>query len=277
MTIVTLQSGITLPVTDLREGFVEVLTPCEARGWVAVSDVGTHERAAARPRRLAEATIVVDPGHGGALPGAVGPSGLREADPNLDIARRVAGKLDGARVVLSRNDDFTAGLGFRTALANSLGAHALVSIHNNADPDGPSERPGTETYYQAASSDSKRLAGLLYEEVVRAVAPFDAAWVADRDAGAKPRLNTAGRDYYALLRGSEGPAVIVEGMYVVNPSEEALLRRAEVTNAIAAAIAAGLRRFFETPDAGSGYVQPYPREPGPSGRLPLTCNDPAPT
>lgn len=274
--VTTLREGIVLPVTERREAFLRVLSPCEIAGWVAASAVELHERGAGTPRRLSEATIVIDPGHGGQLSGAVGPTGLVEAEPNGDIAQRLVGKLDGARVFSSRSDNITAGLGYRTALANGLGAHALISIHNNAEPDGPSDRPGTETYYQSASAPSKRLAGLLYEEVFRALSTFEATWMADRDAGAKYRLSSSGGDYYALLRGARVPAVIVEALFVANASEESLLRRPEVREAIAEALARGIRRFFESSDPGSGFIEPYPREPGPSGRLPSTCNDPAP-
>lgn len=273
---ITLRGGIVLPVTEHRDGFLRVLSPCEVEGWVSAADVELHRRATGAPGRLSDATIVVDPGHGGRLTGAVGPTGLVEAEPNGDIAQRLMDKLEGARVFSSRTDNITAGLGYRTALANALGAHALVSIHNNAEPDGPSERPGTETYYQARSAASKRLSGLLYEEVFRALTSFDADWVADRDAGAKYRLNASGGDYYALLRGSRVPTVIVEALFVANASEEALLRRPEVREAVAVALAKGIKRFFETSDPGSGFVEPYPREPGPSGRLPSACVDPAP-
>lgn len=271
-----LRGGITLPVTDESEGFFAVLTPCEVRGWVASADVDTHPRATGTPRTLGEATIVIDPGHGGRLPGSVGPTGLAEKEPNTDIALRLAKRLEGARVFLTRSTDITAGLGYRAAIANSLGAHVFVSVHNNADPDGAADEPGTETYYQYASAGSKRLAGLFYEELFPILATYDVAWMADRDAGAKYRLNSSGTDYYALLRRSRVPTVIVEALYLANRPEEDLLRRPEVREAVAGALAKGLRRYFGTADPGSGFIEPYPRPPGPSGRLPSTCTDPAP-
>ncbi len=270
-----LRPGVLLPVGAQREGYFSVLTPCEIHGWVAAADVEVHPRTAGVPRSLREATIVVDPGHGGVLTGAVGPSGLPEKEPNADIARRLEAKLEGSRVFVTMSGDFNAGLEYRAAIADALRSHVFISIHNNAEPDVTSDRPGTETYYQYRSVASKRLAGLLYEEVVRAVEPFDADWVADRDAGAKYRLNDQGIDYYGLLRRAEVTTVLVEGLFVSNASEEALLRRPEVREAIAAGLATGLRRFFETDDPGTGYVEPYPREPGPSGRLPTRCTDPA--
>ncbi|MGH2758766.1 MAG: N-acetylmuramoyl-L-alanine amidase family protein, partial [Actinomycetota bacterium] len=264
------------PIADEREGFFSVLTPCEIRGWIASADVDVHPRAAGDPRSLRDPTIVIDPGHGGGLTGAVGPSGLAEKEPNADIARRLASRLEGSRVFLTLSGDFDAGLEYRAAIADALRSHVFLSIHNNAEPDGTSERPGTETYYQHGSPSSKRLAGLLYEEVVRAVEPFGAAWVADSDAGAKYRLNDERIDYYGLLRRAEVPTVLVEVLFVSNGPEEALLGRPDVREAVAAALASGLKRFFETADPGSGFVEPYAREPGPSGRLPAGCTDPGP-
>lgn len=272
----TLRTGITLPVTERREGFFRILTPCELPGWVAAADVTAHPKATGTPDSLDQATIVVDPGHGGSLDGAVGPTGLAEREPNADIAARLGRRLHRARVFYSGALDVTAGLGYRTTLADALGAHAFVSIHNNAEPDGPSDRPGTETYYQSRSPASRRLAGLLYEEVASTLAAFEASWVSDRDAGAKPRLNASGGDYYGLLRRASVPTVLVEALFISNPSEEALLRRGDVREAIAAAMTRALERYIATDDPGSGYVEPYPREPGPSGRLPSRCVDPAP-
>ncbi len=272
-----LRSGIILPVTRRQEGFYAVLTPCEARGWVASADVVAHERARGPAQSLSEATIVIDPGHGGQLDGAVGPTGLAEKDPNTDIAYRLAAKLEDApRVFVTHPSDVTAGLGFRTTLANQLNADVFISVHNNADPDGPSTRPGSETYYQYRSPASKRLAGLVYEELLPALQRFGASWVSDTDAGAKYRLSSRGNDYYAILRGSMRPSIIVEAMFVSNASEEALLRNPEVTDVIANAIFVGIARYFDTDDPGSGFLVPYPREPGPTGRLPDICNDPAP-
>jgi N-acetylmuramoyl-L-alanine amidase len=271
-----LRGGILLPVTEQREGFLGVLTPCEARGWVAIADVDVHARATGNPTSLRQATIVIDPGHGGQLDGAVGPSGLPEKEPNADIASRLAGRLEGARVFVTLSGDITGGLIYRSAIANALSAHVFVSVHNNAEPDGPSSKPGTETYYQHRSASSKRLAGLLYEELVPALTPFGTDWVTDRDAGAKHRIGTGQTDYYGLLRRTRVPAVIVEALFVSHAPEEALLRRSDVRDSIAGALATGLRRYFESRDPGSGFVEPYPREPGPSGRLPSRCNEPAP-
>lgn len=82
------------------------------------------------PRR-----VVLDPGHGGSDPGAIGPSGLHEAEVNLDVARRVAARLAeryGVQVILTRDRDVYVPLEDRAAHANDAAVDLFVSIHCNA-------------------------------------------------------------------------------------------------------------------------------------------------
>ena len=91
--------------------------------------------------------IVIDPGHPPG--GACGPTGLCEPEVNLDIANLVRDALraGGATVVMTRNGPGDVGLSARVALADSVDAELLVSIHNNALPDGvnPFSNNGTST------------------------------------------------------------------------------------------------------------------------------------
>jgi N-acetylmuramoyl-L-alanine amidase len=83
--------------------------------------------------------IVLDPGHGGNDPGAVGPGGLREKDVTLDIAHRAAPLLArelGISTLLTRDTDVYVALDERTARANAFAADLLISIHCNASEDG---------------------------------------------------------------------------------------------------------------------------------------------
>jgi N-acetylmuramoyl-L-alanine amidase len=265
---------VLLQVTGRHDSFLSVMTPCEASGWVSASQVEMHKKDTEPATSLKGATIVLDPGHGGQLPGALGPGGYTEKEANLDIAKRLAPKLEGARVFLTRTGDYTAGLPFRAGLANNLGADLLVSIHNNAAPDGPSDKPGTETYYQRISASSKRLAGILYEEVFRVLEPVKLSWMSDEDAGAKYRTNVRGEDFYGILRRTKVPAVIVEAMFISNAPEENLLRTDEAREGIAGALAKGIRRYLETEDQGSGFVEPLNRNAGSSGQLPSVCMEP---
>jgi N-acetylmuramoyl-L-alanine amidase len=248
-----------------------------AGGWVVVTPCG-NEAVVSTGVPLVDAHVVLDPGHGGSEPGAEGEGGLVEKDLNLLVAWEVAALLEaeGVTVVLTRPSDYRTTLASRAAIATALGADAFVSIHHNADPDGPSDRPGTETYYQIDDPSSKRLAGLVYEELLAAFSAYDVDWVADTDAGAKYRLNQRGSDYYGILRESAGvPAVLVEAAFLSNPAEEALLATPEFRTVEAQAIARGVLRYLTTQDPGSGFVEPYERvQPAGPGGGADGCVDP---
>jgi N-acetylmuramoyl-L-alanine amidase len=272
-----LRAGILLPIRAESNGFLRVETPCEVDGWVARGDVTLVATAAKSASSLRDATIVVDPGHGGLDVGAVGPKGLTEKSVNIDLSRRLQALLAPARVVVTREGDYTAGLDYRTDIATAVGAQLFVSVHNNSSPDVHTDIPGTETFYQLKSSESKRIAGLTYEELVRTLEKFKGIpWVAERDAGAKYRLNERGGDYYHVLRTSRPPAVIVEGLYISNPPEEALLARGDVRDLMAHALARAITRYITTRDPGSGFIEkPLPRASGPVYHTPSACHDPA--
>jgi len=92
--------------------------------------------------------IILDPGHGGKDPGAIGSGGLREKDVVLKVARMVAGKLEkelGCQVILTRKTDIFIPLEERTAIANTDDGDLFVSIHANAARS--SSAHGIETYY----------------------------------------------------------------------------------------------------------------------------------
>jgi N-acetylmuramoyl-L-alanine amidase len=258
-------------------GVVVTLLGADAGGW-RVRTPCFEEAVVSTGTPLFGADVVLDPGHGGSETGAIGPNGLHEKEVNLTVAQGVRDRLEavGLRVVLTRLGDYRTTLRTRAEIATALGARAFVSIHHNAAPDGPWPGPGSETYYQIASADSKRLAGLAYEELVAAFASYDITWVADRDAGAKYRPSTDG-DYYGILRHSAGvPAVLSEAAFISNTPEADLLATPEFQAAEADALARAVQRFLGTPDPGSGFTEPYPRtEPAGPGGGAEGCADPA--
>jgi N-acetylmuramoyl-L-alanine amidase len=264
------QGGVVVPVISHAGDGWTVRTPCNATATLAL----------ARGRHAGSPVIVLDPGHGGAEPGAVSPSGLAEAGINLAVSRHTKAALEaqGVTTLLTRTGDYEVHLATRSEIARNVDPKAFVSIHHNAEPDEPRETPGAETYYQMASADSKRLAGLIYEEVVRAFSQYKVAWVADRDAGAKYRPSrTPGNDYYAMLRQpGKVVSVLVEGAFISNPAEAELLARPDVQQVEGEAIARGIIRYLTTKDPGSGFVEPYPRVDPPStpGTSPRRCRDP---
>ena len=250
-------AGVVVPVINpLGDGWV-VRTPCNA----------TANLSRARARHAGAPVIVLDPGHGGAEPGAVSPSGLAEAGVNLAVARHAQEALQAAGVttLLTRTGDYEVELPTRSEIARNVDPKAFVSIHHNAEPDGRREGPGAETYYQIGNADSKRLAGLIYEEIVKAMSQYQVAWVADRDAGAKYRPGRSGGDYYAMLRQpGKVVSVLAELAFISNPPEAELIARPEVQKVEGEAVAKGIIRYLTTRDPGSGFTEPYPRIDPPS-------------
>jgi N-acetylmuramoyl-L-alanine amidase len=272
-----IRAGVAMAVDATDRGWAHVVTPCEHRLWVNMAD-GHIEKTA---------DIVIDAGHGGPESGAVGPGGLKEKDLNLAVAQMTAEALaaEGITVALARTGDYRQTLGSRVAVATAMHPKAFVSIHHNAAPDETRATPGTETFYQTGKdvpadrkAASKRLAGLIYEEVFKALSAYQAEWVADRDAGTKYRLGDSGNDYYGVLRISAIGGVVgtlAELAFVTNPTEETLLSRDDVRRVEAAAVARGIVRFLRTNDPGSGFIEPYPRtEPAGGGGGPQGCVDP---
>jgi N-acetylmuramoyl-L-alanine amidase len=260
--VVVSPNGVVLPIVG--DGVVD--TPCS-------------NQAAADGSPILGSNVVIDPGHGGNEPGAVGPTGLIEKDVNFDVSRDVQQQLEaeGAKVVLTRTADYNTTIKTRAEIAVALHPQVFISIHHNAEPDGPSDVPGAESYYQITNPDSKRLAGLLWEEITAAFSPHKIAWAADTDHGAKYRPSSSGGDYYGILRRGAGvTTVLSEAAFISNPPEEQLLRDPAFLHAEATAITKAITRFLATPDPGAGFVEPYPRtEPAGGGGGPEGCTDPA--
>ena len=173
--------------------------------------------------------IAVDPGHPPA--GATGPTGLREAEANLGIALALRALLEraGARVVMTRTVDSAVGLYERTNLAEAADAELLVSIHNNAFPDGvnPWLNNGTSTYYYMPRSAP--LAMQVQREMV--------AQLGLRDLG-------AGRGDLALVRVTWMPSVLTEGAFLMIPEQEQALRTPAFQRRYARGVLRGIERYL---------------------------------
>jgi N-acetylmuramoyl-L-alanine amidase len=178
---------------------------------------------------LAGRTIAVDPGHPPL--GATGPTGLREADANLAVALALRDQLEGegARVVMTRTADTALGLYERVAIAEQADADVLVSIHNNAFPDGvnPLANDGTSTYYFYPRA--ARLALLTQRALV--------SQLGLRDLG-------IGLGDLALVRVTWMPAILTEGAFLMIPAQENALRTPAFQEAYARGIAQGLAAYL---------------------------------
>lgn len=257
------------------------MTPCGRRVRLRASDVHLVPRGSggALPKRPGEVLVLIDPGHGGPSDGAIGSDGSREADRVLDLALQVARIADRSlgRVYLTRTRDFDASLEFRVALGDALRADVAISVHLNAEPDGPLPRPGIETYGSVQDPQGRRLAGVVYEAQRRFLQQYPGPWFGDRDAGAKYRLGRRGGDYYGLLRRAHRPWVISESLFMPVAHDIALLDQPVFVTGLAGAIAAAATTFATTRAPGSGWTKPYPRVANPTpppGSVP-PCVDPA--
>lgn len=225
---------------------------------------------------VGRATVVLDPGHGGAERGAIAASGLAEADVNLQVARDARDALQAAGVtaLLTRTGDYELDLATRAEIVTSVAPLAFVSLHHNAAPDGSRASPGSETYYQAGSAGSKRLAGLVFEEVTAALSRYRIAWAVYGAGGAQTRPGSHG-DYYALLRWTGGVvSVLAELAFMSNPAEAQLLALPDVQRVEGEAVARGIVRYLTTADPGSGFTTARSRpDPPPAPGIARPCRE----
>jgi N-acetylmuramoyl-L-alanine amidase len=215
--------------------------------------------------------IVVDPGHGGHDPGAVGGGGSREKDIVLQIALKLARKLRedlGLDVVLTRSTDVFLELKERTAIANKVGADLFVSVHANAALNRGSS--GIETYYlnlaktekvaQLAAKEngtSLEKVSLLQAVLFDLMANYklnDSAHLADevqkaltRKIGAKYQgvrnLGVKQGPFYVLV-GATMPSILVETAFISNPQEETRLSDTAYQDCTADGILEGIKAYI---------------------------------
>ena len=224
--------------------------------------------------------VVLDAGHGGDDHGAEGPAGLKEKELVLDVARRLATRIErtGVQVVLTRNDDVYVPLDERTAIANRSGADLFISIHAN----GASARSarGIETFFVAleASDESARQLAERENAAFREAAPASpddplASILGDLAAADQMResdefarfankevtaiaAGTPSRGVkqapFVVLMGVKMPAALVEIGFITNPAEERDLASSEYRDRIADALARAVAEFGDHYDARRG-------------------------
>lgn len=232
--------------------------------------------AAAPPLRVARhAVVVIDPGHGGKDPGAIGQSGTREKDVALSIARKLAtlvNKESGMRAVLTRDRDVYLALRSRIRKARQYQADLFVSIHADAYPHDRAR--GSSVFVlseRGASSEAARwlaerenqadlIGGVSLDDKDQVLASvlLDLSQSATIEAsleaansllqsldgvGAlhKSRVQHAG---FVVLKSPDIPSVLVETAFLSNPREEKRLRDARYQQKIASALMGGIRAYF---------------------------------
>ena len=205
-------------------------------GYLALWQPGALTFRVRRPPRIADAasplrglTITVDPGHPPA--GATGPTQLYEGDGVLPVGLRVRDLLvqRGVNVVMTRTTTDPVDLGLRAIISRRANAHAFVSIHLNAFPDGvnPFVNNGSLTLYFWPHSIPL---GLVTQAALLAELGL-------RDNGTKFQN-------LAVARGTWMPSILTEGAFVIMPDQEAAMRTPTYQEAYAAAIVRGLESYF---------------------------------
>ena len=238
----------------------------------------------ARTERLI--TVALDPGHGGEDPGAIGPTGLKEKDVVLSIARQLRERINaqpGMRAMMTRDADFFVPLQQRVEKARRVQADLFISIH--ADAFVRREARGASVYVLSQSGASSTAARWLANKENAAdvvggvnVNVQDAALLRtmlDMSTTAqinqslrlgsemlhhigqvgrlhKPRVEQAG---FAVLKAPDVPSILVETAFISNPEEETRLRDPAYQTQLVDALFSGIQRYF-------AKHPPMPRHPG---------------
>ncbi|MCT7979312.1 N-acetylmuramoyl-L-alanine amidase [Laspinema olomoucense] len=175
--------------------------------------------------------VVIDPGHGGGDPGAVGIGGIQEKEIVMDISEQVARLLEqnGVQVVMTRQDDREIDLAPRVQLANRVNADIFVSIHANAIDMSRPDVNGIETYYYASG---QALAQTIHNSLLQGT-------------GARDRRVRQSRFY--VLRHTSMPAVLLEVGFVTGAEDAPRLANAAYRTQLAQAIVQGVLQYLQNP------------------------------
>jgi N-acetylmuramoyl-L-alanine amidase len=222
------------PALNLGEGDLEAPAPVPAttslRPWWSRDDSRDDSPALPTLPR-GRFRVVIDPGHGGPDPGAVGIQGLRETDVVLDVSLQAAQLLQarGVSVQLTRTSEVDVDLPPRVALANSIGAHVFVSVHANALSLDRPDVNGVETFYFEGGR-SQQLASLIQARLM-------AVSAGTPDRGARP-----GRFY--VIRRTTMPSSLVELGFVTGSLDAPRLADPGFRRRLAEALAAAILEFL---------------------------------
>ncbi len=176
--------------------------------------------------------VVIDPGHGGSDPGAVGINGLRETDIVLEVSKSVSVFLTkkGVKTILTRNNERTLDLQPRVNKANNSKADAFVSIHANATRGKRKDVNGLETYYYSGYQGYS-LAQNIQKQIL-VVSPQSP------DRGVR-------RSRFYVIRKTSMPAALVEIGFVTGIYDADLLRQKGYRDKMSFAIAKGILNYLK--------------------------------
>ncbi|MEN3014237.1 MAG: N-acetylmuramoyl-L-alanine amidase [Endomicrobiia bacterium] len=218
--------------------------------------------------------IVIDPGHGGEDPGAVGKYGSKEKDINLSISKILKEKLEanGFTVLLTRDDDIFVPLVKRTKFANDNNADLFISIHCNASEKPSGTDRGLEAYFlseRATDPDAvateklenevikfekkteelsklqKLLWSMIVNEFINESSKLCSLVVNECVSRTQQIPRGVKQAGFYVLRGAQMPAILVEVGFISNPTEELKLLRRDFQQLIADGIFSAIKKYYE--------------------------------
>ena len=219
-------------------------------------------------------TIVIDAGHGGKDPGAVGYRGTKEKDIALDVAKRLEKKLSknmNVKIIMTREEDIFLRLSERTKIANESNGNLFISIHTNAAEDrrasgfetfliGPNKNEAAVRVAARENAvlelEGKTGKNLTNEDLIQAtIAQSAFASKSEQFASMvqkeiKKRVQSKDRGVkqagFYVLMGASMPNVLVELGFISNPSEEKKLRSPQYRDQLATAIYRAVEQYQKT-------------------------------
>ena len=225
------------------------------------------------PKEKKVRVVVIDAGHGGEDPGAVGRSGLREKDMTLKLARKLKEKLDaipGIKAHLTRNGDYFIPLRKRTRIAKDLGADVFMSIHMNASRSRGAF--GTEVFFLsltgATDEAARELAKMENEADLVGGVPLEAEEdivsiltdlkqsnaIARSSELAEEVIDSLGRHKnlvtrgvkqagFTVLKSADFPCVLVEVAFISNGAEASLMRSDDFHDEVAGLLTNAVKQY----------------------------------
>ncbi|MFN5594427.1 MAG: N-acetylmuramoyl-L-alanine amidase, partial [Aphanizomenon sp.] len=197
-----------------------------------------------RPVRQGKIVVIIDPGHGGKDPGAIGIGGVQEKNIILPIGKRIAEILErnGIQVIMTRDSDYFVTLPGRVTMAEQANASVFVSIHANSAGENRPEVSGLETYHY---DTGLTLARIVHSKILQSL---------------NIRDRSVRRARFYVLRKNSMPAILVETGYLTGRDDVAKLRTSAYQNQMAEAIAQEGRpdkKIFSVSDTGLVHLKTW--------------------
>ncbi|GAG60583.1 unnamed protein product [marine sediment metagenome] len=257
---------------------IDIFKPSEEAAISETLPAKPEEKPVPKPEITGKRVVIIDPGHGGKDPGAIGPTGLKEKEVTLGIALYLEKLLKKADIptYLTRSKDEFVYLEDRTNFANQKNGFVFVSLHANSVLNHRPSAAGIETFllsskYIGASArdvaDRENRASRAHPELDTDLAKiiadleesanikysFDFADIIQKKLVEYLKLENRGikQAPFVVLKGANMAAVIVEVGFISNPKEEKLLKTNKFRENAAQALFEAIKYYIEnTPDNG---------------------------